>query len=150
MKVLFLKDVPNVAREGEIKEVNDGYATNFLLPKKLAVRATASVQNQFEAQKRAEERRLAEQESEARALASKINGKTFIVKAKTGGGERLYGAITAADIAAELSRDAGAEIDRRKIELPESIRKLGAYEVTIKLYRDINPRVTVKVVAQEA
>ncbi len=149
MKVLFLKDVPNVARAGDIKEVSDGYATNFLLPKKLAERATADVQNRFESQKKAEAKRQAEVEGEMKALAAKLSGRVFTLKAKTGGGEKLYGSITNADIAQEISRVLGEEIDKRKVELTEAIRALGTYEVPVKLYKDITPKVKVKVVAGE-
>jgi hypothetical protein len=83
MKVLFLKDVANVARAGEIKEVADGYATNFLLPKKMAQRASADVQNSFEAHKKAEAKRAAEERAEMQALADKISGRVFNLKAKT-------------------------------------------------------------------
>ncbi len=149
MKVLFLKDVINVARAGEIKEVSDGYASNFLLPKKLAERASTDVQNRFESQKRAEVKRAAEQEAEMQALAAKMNGKVFTLKAKTGGGEKLYGSITNADIAAEISKAIGVDIDKRKVELPEAIRALGTYDVGIKLFKDITPKVKVKVVSLE-
>jgi large subunit ribosomal protein L9 len=149
VRVIFLKDVPNVGRAGEAKEVSDGYATNFLLPKKLAVKASPDMQGKYEAQKRAEARKLAAVEAEAQALADKIKGKTFTLSAKTGGGERLYGAITAADVAAELSKAAGTPIDKRKVELPESLRKIGTYEVTVKLHAGIAPTVKVKVVPQE-
>jgi large subunit ribosomal protein L9 len=149
VRVIFLKEVPNVGREGEAKEVSDGYATNFLLPKKLAVKASPDMQSKYEAQKRAEAKKLAVAEAEAQALADKIKGKTFTLSGKTGGGERLYGAITAADVAAVLSKAAGATIDKRKVELPEAIRKLGTYDVTVKLYAGIAPTVKVKVIPQE-
>ena len=149
MKVLFLKDVPNVARAGEIKEVSDGYAMNFLLPKKFAERATSGVQNRFEAQKKAEAKKVAEQEASMKELAAKLSGRVFTLKAKTGGGEKLYGSITNADIAHEISRVLGEEIDKRKVELADAIRSLGTYEVPVKLYKDITPKVKVKVVAEE-
>ena len=148
MKVLFLKDVTNVARAGEIKEVSDGYATNFLLPKKLAERASADVQNRFESQKKAEAKRAAQQEAEMQALAAKISGRVFTLKAKTGGGEKLYGSITNADIAQEISRVVGEDIDKRKVELTDAIRALGTYEVPVKLYKDITPKAKVKVVGE--
>jgi len=150
MKVLFLKDVANVARAGEIKEVSDGYATNFLLPKKLAERASTDVQNRFESQKRSEAKRAAEQEAGMKALAAKISGRVFTLTAKTGGGEKLYGSITTADIAAEVSSVLGLEIDKRKVELSESIRTLGTYEASIKLYKDISPQIKVKIVPELA
>lgn len=146
MKVLFLKDVPNVARAGEIKEVSDGYATNCLLPKKLAERATTDVQNRFEAQKRAEAKRIAEQEAEMKALAAKISGRVFTIVAKTGGGEKLYGSITNADIATTVSQAINIEIDKRKVELSDAIRTLGTYDVGIKLYKNINPKIKIKIV----
>ena len=149
MKVLFLKDVANVAHAGEIKEVSDGYAMNFLLPKGLAQRASADVQSRFESQKKAQARRAAEQEAEIRALAAKLAGRVFTLKAKTGGGEKLYGSVTNADIAAEISRVIGEDIDKRKVELPDAIRSLGTYEIAIKLHRDVAPRVKVKVVGDK-
>jgi large subunit ribosomal protein L9 len=148
MKVLFLKDVANVASAGEIKEVSDGYAVNFLLPKKLAERASTDVQNRFDSQKKAEVRRLAEQEAAMQALAAKISGRVFTLKAKTGGGDKLYGSITNSDIAAEISSAVGQEIDKRKVEMADAIRSLGAYEVSIRLSRDITPKVKVRVVPE--
>ncbi|MCL2150551.1 MAG: 50S ribosomal protein L9 [Dehalococcoidia bacterium] len=150
MKVLFLKDVSNVAHAGEIKEVSDGYATNYLLPKKLAQRASADVQNRFEAQRRSEAKRVAEQAAEMKALADKISGRVFTLAAKTGGGEKLYGSVTNADIAAEVSRTIGVEIDKRKIEMTEVIRALGSYDVSIKLYKNLSPRIKVKIVPESA
>jgi large subunit ribosomal protein L9 len=149
MKVLFLKDVANVARAGEIKEVSDGYASNFLIPKKLAEHATADVQNRFESQKKAEAKRLSEQEDEMRTLAAKISSRVFILKVKTGGGEKLYGSITNADIAREISSVLGEEIDKRKIDLADAIRALGTYEIPVKLYKDIAPKAKIKVVPLE-
>ena len=150
MKVLFLKDVKDVARTGEIKEVSDGYATNFLLPKKLAERATTDVQNRFESQKRATAKRAAEQEAEIKALAAKISGHVFTIAAKTGGGDKLYGSITNTDIAAEVSKILGLEIDKRKVELPETIRTLGTYDINVKLSKDIHPQIKVKIVPATA
>jgi large subunit ribosomal protein L9 len=148
MKVLFLKDVPNVASAGEIKEVSEGYATNFLLPKKLAERASVDVQNRFESQKRAEVKRAAEEEAKMKALAAKISGRVFTITAKTGGGEKLYGSITNADVAAQVSQVLGIEIDKRKVEMSEAIRALGTYDASVKLYKDISPKIKVKIVPE--
>ena len=150
MKVLFLKDVPNVAQAGEIKEVSDGHATNYLLPKKLAERATTDVQSRFDAQTKAKAKRIAEQEAEMKALADKISGRVFTMTAKTGGGEKLYGSITNADIAIVVSQALGLEMDKRKIELPETIRSLGTYDISIKLHKNITPRIKVKIVPEPA
>jgi large subunit ribosomal protein L9 len=149
MKVLFLKDVPNVAHAGEIKEVSDGYARNFLIPLKNAVAATPDVQRQYEARQRAEKKQLAEQEASLRKLAGLLEGKTVPITAKTGGGTKLYGSITSADIAAGLLKVTGIEIDKRKIEMPDGIRQLGTYEVGIKLGRDVTPKIKVKVSDEE-
>jgi len=149
MKVLFLKDVPNVAHAGEIKEVSDGYARNFLIPLKNAVAATPDVQRQYEARQRAEKKQLAEQEASLRKLAGLLEGKTVPIKAKTGGGTKLYGSITSADIAAGLLKVTGIEIDKRKIEMPDGIRQLGTYEVGIKLGRDVTPKIKVEVSDEE-
>jgi large subunit ribosomal protein L9 len=150
MKVLFLKDIPNVGKTGEIKDVSEGYARNFLIPKKVAIVATPDVQHQFEAQQRAEKKREAELEAEMRKLATRIEGKIITIRGKTGGGTKLYGSITTADIAAQLSVLAGTEIDKRKIEMPEAIRQVGIYEIAIKFDRDIVPKIKVKVTGEEA
>jgi large subunit ribosomal protein L9 len=149
MKVLFLKDVPNVAHAGEIKEVSDGYARNFLIPLKNAVAATPDVQRQYEARQRAEKKQLAEQDASLRKLAGQLEGKTVPIKAKTGGGTKLYGSITSADIAAGLLKVTGIDIDKRKIEMPDGIRQLGTYEVGIKLGRDVTPKIKVEVSGEE-
>ncbi len=150
MKVLFLKDVQNVGKTGEIKEVSDGYARNFLIPKKIAIVATQDVQEQFEAHKRTEKKKQAALEAEMRRLAASIEGKIISIKGKTGGGTKLYGSITSADIATRLSALAGTEIDKRKIEMPEAIRQVGTYEISVKFDRDIAPKIKVNVTGEEA
>ena len=145
MKVVFLEDLPNVARAGDVKEVADGYARNFLLPKKLAMVAEAGAVANITAVRRRE--KLAEQMAQ---LAGKLNGLEISFKAKVGAKERLYGAITAADIATELSKIVGADIDKRKIALDKSIHQLGSYEVPIKLGKDITTKIKVNIVAEES
>ena len=149
MKVLFLKDVPNVALSGEIKEVSDGYARNFLIPLKNAVAATPDVQRQYEARQRAEKKLAAEQEASLRKLAEQLEGKIVPIKAKTGGGTKLYGSITSADVAAGLLEITGIDVDKRKIEMPDAIRQIGTHEVIIKLGRDFAPRIKVEVSGEE-
>lgn len=150
MKVIFLQDIPNVAKAGSIREVADGYAVNYLLPKKLAQCASSGVQQRLESKNKAEAKRVAEQDAEMKALAEKIAGIVLTFKAKTGGADKLYGSITSSDIAAELSRSAGVEIDRRKVELPQPIHALGIYDVNLHLYKDINASLKVKVESTEA
>lgn len=140
MKVIFLEDLPNVARAGDVKEVADGYARNYLLPKRLAMVAEAGAVANITAVHRRE--KLAAQLAE---LADKLNGLEISFKAKVGAKDRLYGAITAADIASELNRIAGVDIDKRKIALDKSIHQLGSYEVAIRLAKDLVPTIKVSV-----
>jgi large subunit ribosomal protein L9 len=148
MKVIFLQDVPNVAKAGEIKEVANGYARNLLLPRKLAVLAKSSAASILEAQQKAIERQHTRMQSEMSELASQIDGKEVVLKARAGAQERLFGSITSADIAAEL-QNIGLTVDKKKIELEEPIRQLGNYEVTIRLTKDLIPRIKVTVATEE-
>jgi large subunit ribosomal protein L9 len=145
MNVVFLKNVPNVAKAGEVKNVPDGYARNYLLPNKLAAPATANVKTQMEAQAKAQEKKQAQMEAEFHQMAEQIEKMNLVIKAKAGAKNHLFGSITSADIAKELEAAGGLAIDKRKIELPEAIRELGAFEVTVKLYKDINPKLKVTV-----
>jgi large subunit ribosomal protein L9 len=146
MKVVFLQDVPNVARAGEVKEVAAGYGRNFLIPKKLAALASAQGMSQV----RTREETIAEVDTELTELAKALEGKEVNLKARAGAKERIYGSVTSADIAAELSKATGLVIDKRKIELDEPIRQLGSYQVYIKLGKDIVPKVMVTVTEEEA
>ncbi|GAG13446.1 unnamed protein product [marine sediment metagenome] len=148
MKVIFLQDVPNVARAGEIKEVADGYGRNFLIPKKLALLATPSATSTVKAQRRITEYSQAQTEAEMIELAQQLEGKEVTLKARTGAKDRLFGSITSADIASELQNTAGLVVDKKKIELTEPIRQLGTHEVAIKLAKDIAPKITVIVVKE--
>lgn len=149
MKVVFLQDVPNVANAGEMKEVADGYARNFLLPKKLAAQADPKMMNAIEAQVRARVRQAAQNEAEMMELASQLDGKEITIKARIGANERLYGSITAGDIIAEVEKDFGIIVDKRKLELEDPIRELGSHEVPIRLTKDIVPKITVTVTGEE-
>jgi large subunit ribosomal protein L9 len=144
MKVVFLEDVPNVAKAGDVKEVSDGYGRNYLLPKKLAViskpGAVAQVKAQIEA--RAETEKM-------KKLAAEIEGKEITLKVRMGAKDRMHGSITAANIATELKAVIGQEIDKRKIELAEPIKMLGTYDVAIKLAKDIAPKIKVNIVEKE-
>ena len=147
MRVIFLEDVPNVARAGEIKEVANGYGRNFLIPKKLALLATSPATSRPEVQ-----RKLTTQnqtEDELVKLANRLEGREVTLKARVGAKDRLYGSVTSADIAAELQNIAGVAVDKRKVELAEPIRQLGSYEVAIRLARDIVPKIKVTVTAEE-
>ncbi|MFC2040979.1 50S ribosomal protein L9 [Chloroflexota bacterium] len=145
MKVIFLQDVPQVARAGEIKEVADGYGRNFLIPRKLASLASSEAINTVGAQLKVRARSQARTEAELLELADHLNGREVILQARVGGKDRLFGSITAADIAVELENATGFTVDKRKIELEESIRQVGSYEVAIRLAKDIVPKIKVTV-----
>ena len=150
MKVIFLQDVPNVARAGEIKEVANGYGRNFLIPQKLALLAKPGATNLAEIQLKMEARAQVQTEAKLVELAHQLEGKEVTLKARAGAKERLHGSITTADIAAELQNSAGLVIDKKKIELAEPIRQLGSYEVAIRLAKDIIPKIKVRVTEEEA
>ncbi len=148
MKVVFLKDVPRVAKAGEIKEVASGYGRNFLIPQELAMPASPQAISLAEAQRRAKARQQAESEAELLELARELEGKEITLEARVGAQEHLYGSVTNADIAAELESSAGLVVDKRKIELAEPIRELGGYEVAVRLAKEIVPKIKVTVVAK--
>ena len=149
MKVVFMEDVPNVGKAGQIKDVADGYGKNFLIPRKLAMPARPNDIKAVELQIKARARVAAKTEAEMKALAGELQGKEIIIKAKVGQQERLYGSITSADISAGLESTLHAVVDKRKIELSEPIRQTGSYEVSIKLGKDIATKIKVTVVAEE-
>lgn len=148
MKVIFLQDVPNVAKAGEVKEIADGYGRNFLLPQKLAVMANPATLNTLEAQIKKEASSQAQAEEELTDLAHQLEDKEITLKAKVGAKEHLYGSITSTDIAAVLQKE-GLGVDKRKIEIAEPIRQLGSHEVTIRLAKDLIPKIKVKVIEEE-
>lgn len=150
MKVVFLEDVPRVAKAGEIKEVADGYGRNFLIPQKLALLVSPSALNTLETQTKIRARSQTQLEDEVTKLARQLEGKEITLKAKAGAQEHLHGSITSADIASELQNAAGLVIDKRKIELDEPIRQLGSYEVAIRLAKDMIPKIKVIVIEEEA
>ena len=150
MKVIFLEDVTNVAKAGEVKEVAVGYARNYLMPKKLASVVTAANLAAIQAQVTARAKLEAKSEAELVALANLIESKEVVLKVKTGGKDRMYGSITTTDIAAELEKSAGIVIDKRKLQLAEPIKTLGTYEVPVTLGGELNPKLKVSVVKLEA
>jgi len=149
MKVIFLQDVPNVAQAGEIKEVANGYGRNFLFPKKLALLASSSASSVIKAQHQIKTSDQTQIETELVELANQLEGREVNLKARVGAKDRLYGSITSADIAGELENTAGLVIDKRKIELVESIRQLGSYEIAVRLAKDIIPKIKVTVTEEE-
>ncbi len=145
MKVIFLEDVPNVARAGEMKEVANGYGRNFLLPRKLAMLAVPDAINVVGTLLKGKARSQTQTEAELVEIAKHLDEREVILEARTGAKDRLYGSITAADIAVELESITGFAIDKRKIDLAEPIRQLGSYEIPIRLAKDIVPKIRVTV-----
>jgi len=143
MKVVLLEDLPGKGKAGEIKEVSKGYARHFLLPRGLALVATPTVIKQVESSLEKEKLEESIDRDKLVELAQQIEGKEIRFKARMGAGERLFGSITAADVAEELSRVIGSVIDKKKIDIEKSLRKTGSYEVAVKLATDINPQITV-------
>jgi large subunit ribosomal protein L9 len=150
MKVIFTEDVPNVARSGQMKNVADGYARNYLIPRKLAVFANDGTIKAMAAQMEARKKADAQAEIEMKDLGESLRGKEIFIEAKSGGKERLYGSVTNADIAAELEKATGLEVDKRKVKILEAINQLGTYEVEIRLSKDITPKIKVTVTEKPA
>ena len=149
MKVVLLEDVPGKGRAGEMTEVSKGYAKNFLLPRGLALIATPAVKKRVEL--RLEKERLEESVDREKLveLAQQIEGKEIRFKARTGAGERLFGSITAADVAEELSGAIGSVVDKKKIDIEKSFRQTGSYEIAVKLASDVKPKITVVIEEEE-
>ncbi len=145
MKVLFKKDVPGVGRAGEVKDVADGYARNFLLPRGLGVAATATTLKQVGEQKAAAARRAAEEEKDANDLKARLEAQPVVLEAKAGSQGRLYGSVTTADLASAVQRQLGTALDRREIEIAEPIRQVGTYTATARLHRNVVATLTLEV-----
>jgi large subunit ribosomal protein L9 len=145
VEVLLLKDIKRLGKAGQIKSVADGYARNYLIPRGLAVLATAGAIRRTEVQKAIEEEREERVRTDSVALAERLAEMTLTFKVKASDKGRLYGSVTAADIAAEVERQTGHPVDKRKIQLDEPIRLLGSHSVPIRLVSGVVPEVTVLV-----
>jgi large subunit ribosomal protein L9 len=149
MKVIFLQDVKGTAKKGELKDVSDGYAKNFLIPKKLASEATAKSITELENKKAADEHRLEVAKDEARVIADKISGKKVVIPSKAGAGGRLFGSITPGHIADAIERDYGYKADKKKITLNAEIKTFGEYPAEVKFMQGVAAKITVAVTEQE-
>lgn len=145
MKVILTEDVEKLGQSNEVVEVADGYARNFLLPRSLAVPATASAIANLDNTKRIHERRQTRLRGGAEQIAAQLQGKTLVMPAKIGSGGRLYGSIGTQDIAAQLKQDLGVELERKQILLDEPIRNTGVYQVPLALHRDVRVELSVQV-----
>ena len=145
MKVIFLKDVKGKGKKGEVKNVADGYAHNFLLKQGLAVEANNANTKTLEAQKNKEDQIAAEELKQAKELKEKIDNLTVELQAKAGEGGRLFGSITTKQIAEELQKKHGIKIDKRKMDLNDGIRSLGHTKLPVKLHHEVTATLTVSV-----
>ena len=144
MKVILLQDVKGKGKKGQMLEVSDGYARNFMLPKKLAIEATPDAINTMRMNDKATQERIAREKAEALEISKKIRAMTLTVTAKGGGAGRRFGAVTNAEIAAALEKQ-GVKLDKRKIVLNETIKNVGTYTATCKLGYEITAPLTVKI-----
>lgn len=145
MKIILKQDVKSIGKKDEIHEVSDGYARNFLFPRGLAAEADAGALNQARTKSEAKAHHEAEARAEAEALAAKVKDKTVAVAVKGGASGKLYGKVTAKDVAEVLSKMIGAEIDKKKIEMPSTIKEFGSYDASVRLYAGVVAPFKVKV-----
>ncbi len=148
MKVILLQDIEHQGKQGEVVTVADGFARNYLLPRKLAVEAGGGALKNLQAKLALEERRTEKLLQEANVTAGLLNEKTVTLRVKAGDNSRLYGRITASDIAEAVARDLSIKLDKRKIGLLDPIKAVGEYNVPIKLHRDVTVPLKVAVVAE--
>ncbi len=146
MKVILLQDVKAMGKKGDIVEVNDGYAINFLIPKKMVIKATKDAQNERNQKIANEQKRKAEEKAAALALHAKLNGTSVTVPMKCNDG-KMYGSVTTMDVAKALN-DLGFAVDKKKITLPGAIKSLGSYTVDVWCYNQTIAKVTINVVAE--
>jgi large subunit ribosomal protein L9 len=145
MKIILQREVEKLGVPGDVINVADGYARNFLVPRGLAIPASKGAVRHAESLRRAHEDRVAKSRTEAEALAERISRSPIKVKAKAGEGGRLFGSVTAADLADELERQTGEPIDRRMIHLEEPIRSVGVHDVRIHLHPEVNAPISVEI-----
>jgi len=148
MKVIFVQDVKGSGKKGEIKEVSDGYARNFLIGKGLAVEATAKNLSDLNGKKSSEQHKADVAKQEAIDSAAKIKGKSVTIKAKAGAGGKLFGAVTAGHVADAVAAQLGVKAEKKKISLNTEIKAFGVYTAEIKLYPEISEKISVNVVEE--
>lgn len=149
MKVILLEDVKSIGKKGELVNVSDGYARNFLMPRKLAKEANAQAMNEYKNAESAKEYKKQTEIDNANQTASDLNGKTVKVYAKAGQGGKLFGSVTARELAEEVKKQYGADVDKRKIVLEGDIKSFGSFNFDVKLYQGITATMTVVVCEQE-
>ena len=145
MKIILLQDEKKLGKKGDIIEASEGYARNYILPKKIGVEANAKNMNDLRLQKANEEKKAQEQLNEAQTLAQVLSQKTVEVKIKAGEGGRTFGSVSSKEIAAAYKEQHNIEIDKKKIVLPDSLKSFGSYEVAVKLHPKVTAKLLVKV-----
>jgi large subunit ribosomal protein L9 len=145
MRIVLRNDVPTLGKRGDILEVADGYARNYLLPKGQAIQATEGVESQASAMRRARDLRDARDRETAETVARRLVPQVIRISARAGAEGKLFGSVTSADVVEAVAAQTGVELDRRKLQMDEAIKSLGTHEVPVKLHADVEFRVTVEV-----
>lgn len=149
MKVILIQDVKNLGREGEIKEVSDGYARNFLIPKGLATEATKGNLKEIEEKAIRLQKQKDREKIEAQALVERLDGKSVKIAARVGGGDKLFGAVTAREISEAINKEFKVKLDKKKVDLGDPIKHLGEYPVKLKIYPSLQAQIMVRVEAAD-
>lgn len=146
MEIVLLEDVKALGKKGQVVKVNDGYARNFILPKKLGIEATPKNLNDLKLQKANEAKIAAEQLAAAKELAAELAEKSITLAIKAGEGGRAFGSVSSKEISKAISDQLGLEIDKKKLVLPEPLKTFGTHQVSIKLHKDVTGKLDVKVI----
>lgn len=146
MEIVLLEDVKSLGKKGQIVKVNEGYARNFILPKKLGVEATPKNLNDLKLQKANAEKKAAQQLAEAKELAEKLEKASVTLAIKAGDNGKAFGSVSGKEIGKAIQEQLGLEIDKKKLVLPEPLKTFGTHEVPVKLHRDVTAKLAVKVV----
>ncbi len=145
MKIILLQDVKSLGKKGALVEVSDGYAKNFILPKKLGLEATSKNMNELKLQKANDEKVAAKILEEAKEFAKLLEAKQVVLSLKAGEGGKTFGSVSSKEIAAEALKQHNLEIDKKKIQLPEQLKSIGSYEVPVKLHPQVTAKLKVKI-----
>ncbi|MGS0765923.1 50S ribosomal protein L9 [Syntrophomonas curvata] len=149
MKVILVQDVKNLGREGEVREVSDGYARNFLIPKGLATEATKGNLKEIEEKAIRLQKQKDRERIEAQALVERLDGKSVKIAARVGGGDKLFGAVTAREISEAINQEFKVKLDKKKVDLGDPIKHLGEYPVKLKIYPSLQAQIMVRVEAAD-
>lgn len=149
MKVLLLEDVKGQGKKGDIVKVSDGYAKNYLIPRKLAREATDSVMKELQAKEESRLHKIEVERAEAKALADKIGSLTVVIRQQAGAGGKFYGSVTAKEVSEELKKQHDIDLDKRRIIVAEPIKAFGRYELDVKYYQDVTGKINLIVTEKE-